>query len=161
LELYAYEFSEMLGLEMGPGGRYFSNGWPWNAESERIWLAYVNEHPAGFAIATLGSVIDSRADVWDMHEFFVVRRHQRARLGTQLARAVWQHQPGIWDVRIIEPNKNALAFWQHAVEEAAGHATEPQLVTNSNSGKSEHLFRFKPNPELVGQDWQPKPARQR
>ena len=144
LELYAYDFSEMLGLDISVGGSYFPGGWPWVSNYERVWLLHANDRPVGFAIATLGSVIDGRADVWDMHEFFVVRRHRRTGAGLHLARTVWRRQPGTWDLRIIQSNGPALAFWRHAVQEA-GHALEPRLAINTRTGKSEHVFRFEPN----------------
>ena len=145
LELYAYDFSEMLELELTASGHYFPGGWRRSEACERSWLLYAGEHPAGFAVATLGSVIDGRADVWDMREFFVVRRHRRLGQGLYLAHAVWRQQPGTWDVRINQRNRPALAFWQRAASAAGGASIAPRLALNTRTGKQEHLLRFKPD----------------
>ena len=144
LALYAYDFSEMLALEISADGSYVPDGWSWSAE-DHVWLLYVDDRPAGFAVATRGSLIDGRPDVWDMREFFILRRHRRAGAGLHLARAVWEQLPGVWDVRVIEPNVAALGFWRRAVADAAGRAVAPTLAVNTRNGKSERVFRFEPS----------------
>lgn len=143
MELYAYDFSELLPLELDSVGYFFAQGWSWDEVRDRVFLLYSGGHPAGFAIASRGSVIDERTDVWDMHEFFVMKRYRRQGGGSRLAREVWRLLPGTWDIRVIPPNIAALAFWRRAAESAGGDA-EWSLAVNSRSGKHEHHLRFVP-----------------
>lgn len=145
LELYYYDFAEILKYEIGADGSYLA-AFEWS-DDEPLFLLYADGLPAGFAILSPGSRIDGRQDVWDVKEFFVIRRHRRSGLGSWLARQVWREHPGTWDVRVVEPNTGALAFWRRAVAEAAGAPVEPSFVTLPAPRSSVFLFRFETRTE--------------
>lgn len=143
-ELYAYDFSDLVDLNLSADGRFFAPGSRWDPGRQQAWLLYVDHHPAGFALTSKGSLIDGHAEVWDMNEFFVIRRHRRSGAGMHLAHEVWRARPGLWDVRVIQANHGALAFWQRAISAAAAEAPPPTLAQHPKTGKQEHLFRFRP-----------------
>ena len=148
-ELYAYDFSDLLELDLSPAGRYIPAGYRQGGDAVRSWLLHANGHPAGFAIASPGSVIDDCSDVWDMREFFVVRRYRRIGAGSHLALTVWRDQPGTWDIRVIESNRPVLAFWERTVARAGGRILTSRLALNTRNGKREHVLRFETQPHRV------------
>ena len=110
LELYAHDFSELDGSDVGDDGAY---GYPhldayW-AESERHpFLIRVDGHLAGFALVRSGRP-------HDMAEFFVMRKYRRGGVGAEAARAVFAQFPGEWQVRQIAANVAATAFWRTVI----------------------------------------------
>ncbi|MEE9253963.1 MAG: GNAT family N-acetyltransferase [Pseudomonadales bacterium] len=142
LNLYFYDFAEILQYDINAEGKYLTGPYEWRDPGEIIYLLYVNELPAGFAIIGAGSRIDARKDLWDMHEFFVIRRHRRSGLGRWLAKDVWRRHPGTWDVRVVKPNTGALAFWQNIIGEVAGESVAPETFTFPETGQEIFFFRF-------------------
>ena len=142
LNLYFYDFAEILGYDIGADGSYLTSSHEWGDPGEIVYLLYVAELPAGFAIIGPGSEIDQRTDVWDMHEFFVIRRHRRDGLGSWLAREVWQKHPGTWDVRVVKPNTGALEFWARITQECAGVPVARESFTFPETAHEIFYFRF-------------------
>lgn len=142
LNLYFYDFAEILGYDISAEGKYNASPYEWGNPGEVIYLLRVNELPAGFAIIGPGSEIDARKDVWDVHEFFVIRRHRRHGMGSRLAKEVWARHPGTWDVRVVKPNTGALAFWQNIIGEVAGEPVAPETFTFPETDHEIFFFRF-------------------
>ena len=57
LNLYFYDFAEILGYDIGADGSYLTSPHEWGDPSEIVYLLYVAELPAGFAIIGPGSEI--------------------------------------------------------------------------------------------------------
>jgi len=118
LELYAHDFSELIDLTLGPNGRF---GYPrlalyWREEDRRFaFLLRADDQLAGFALVTRGSEISGDPDVWDMSEFFVARGLRKRGIGAAAAHEVWRRFPGRWEIRVMEKNLAARAFWAAAV----------------------------------------------
>ncbi|MEJ2131628.1 MAG: GNAT family N-acetyltransferase [Gammaproteobacteria bacterium] len=142
LNLYFYDFAEILRYDIGADGSYLDAPYSWGDQGETVYLLYVDTLPSGFAIIGLGSRIDDRPDVWDMHEFFVIRRHRRSGLGSWLATEIWRKHPGTWDVRVVKPNTGALSFWTGTVNAAARRNISPKPYTYADSGNEIFYFRF-------------------
>lgn len=142
LNLYFYDFSEILGYDINARGTYTTGPYVWGEPGEIVYLLYVDELPAGFAIIGPGSQIDMRPDVWDMHEFFVIRRHRRSGMGTWLAKEVWRRHPGTWDVRVVKPNTGALVFWRNVIDEVAAEPAAPETFTYPETDHEIFFFRF-------------------
>src|SRR5262249_27583076 len=84
LELYAHDFSEFHELELGVDGRF---GYPylplyWSDPNRRPFLVRVGGKLAGLVLVKRGSELSGDETVWDMAEFFVVRRYRRRGIGT-------------------------------------------------------------------------------
>ena len=116
-QLYAYDFSEIIHTEVGDNGRfpdprlvaYWCDAWRFP------FLLRVDDHLAGFALVHRGSRISNDDDVWDMAEFFVLRRHRRARVGMRAAHHLFAMHPGRWEIRQRRENAFATLFWRRAV----------------------------------------------
>jgi len=119
LELYLHDLSEAFpNVELGPDGRF---GYPklalyWSEPESRFpFLIRCDGRVAGFALATHGSPATDDPDVFDVAEFFVLRRYRRSGVGERAATLLWNRFPGRWIVRVSEGNTGALAFWRGVI----------------------------------------------
>lgn len=142
VELYAYDLSDAFDLNIGPDGRYGYPSLPlyWKEESRLPFLVKVDGHLGGFVLISRGSLVGNGADVWDMAEFFVMKRYRRAGIGAKVAHEVWRRHPGPWEVRVVEANAAALIFWQRAISAFTGTAIVPVRV--EQGGRQRFLFSF-------------------
>jgi predicted acetyltransferase len=138
LQLYIYDFSELLDLEVGGDGRfaYSDLGLYWSDPGRYAFLVKVDGELAGFVLVKTGS----EWDVHDMAEFFVLRRHRRHGLGTRVAQEVWRLLPGPWEVRVMEVNVPAQHFWARAISSFTGSPAVPARV--ERDGKLWQVFSF-------------------
>lgn len=98
-QLYVYDFSEILELESRDDG-LFEFGKPegyWNAPRYVAFLIRVGSHLAGFAIVDSESRLTHEA-LWDVNQFFVLRRYRRAGVGARAAMALFDRFRGRWEV---------------------------------------------------------------
>jgi predicted acetyltransferase len=110
LELYAHDFSEFEDADVDETGRFgygrLDSYW---TESERHpFLIRVDGKLAGVALVRAGKP-------HDMAEFFVMRKYRRGGVGRDAARAVFAKFPGEWQVRQLNSNPAATAFWRRAI----------------------------------------------
>jgi predicted acetyltransferase len=147
LELYIYDFSEYLPVELGPDGRFgYKNLCEyWSEPDHHPFLITVDEKLAGFALVkkarTFSSDDQAGSDtVWDMAEFFIVRANRRRGVGLIAAHQIWCQFPGRWQVRVMRANLAALNFWQRAVDTFAGHALVP--ISIERDEKPWDVFTF-------------------
>lgn len=120
-ELYAYDFSTTMPIEVGPDGRFGHDTSAWlHDEHREAYFIRVDGKLAGFALLRHGSHLDADPDVMDVGEFFVLRYLRRRGLGKLAARAVFALRPGRWEVRVRVHNQNAVAFWSDVINEVAG-----------------------------------------
>ena len=115
VQLYVYDFSELLPLELGDDGRFTEPLLDELDERRRAFLIRADGHLAGFAIVHHGSRLTGDSETWDMAEFFVVRRHRRTGVGSQAARWLFAAHPGRWEVRQRPENVAATAFWRRVI----------------------------------------------
>jgi predicted acetyltransferase len=142
LELYAHDFSEFHGIELGEDGRFGYKSLPlyWSEPDRHPFLLRIGGKLAGFALVKRGSEISGNENVWDMAEFFVVRGYRRRGFGTQIAQDVWKRFPGAWEVRVMQANISALSFWDHAISMFVSDVIHP--VGIEKDGESWSLFTF-------------------
>jgi predicted acetyltransferase len=110
LELYAHDFSERNGADVGDDGTYgyrFLDRY-WSEPDRHPFLFRVDGRLAGFALVRSGPP-------HDMAEFFVLRKYRRSGVGRDAARAVFARFPGEWQVREQFENTGAIAFWRDAI----------------------------------------------
>lgn len=130
LEDYAHELSGMFALQPAPDGRY---GYPklplyWRDEGRFPFLIHVDGAIAGFALVARGSQTGGDAQAFDMAEFFIVRPYRKRGSGTAAVREIWKRLPAAWEIRVLETNAAALAFWRHAVVSFADAYDESSWV---------------------------------
>lgn len=117
LELYIHDFSEFVSIDVSEDGRF---GYPdlplyW-CEPRRIpFLARIEGKLAGFALVTRGPGLCGDGEVWDMAEFFVLRRYRHRGVGAEMAEKIWSLCPGRWQIRVRSNNLPARNFWESAI----------------------------------------------
>jgi predicted acetyltransferase len=122
MQLYAYDWSELGRLEIGEDGRfadypldpYFEDDW------RRPFLVRVDGRLAGFALIAERSRLTGAAGVYDMAEFFVMRRYRGQGVGTAAACAAFDRFPGPWEIRQRDENTAATAFWRKVIGRYTG-----------------------------------------
>ena len=114
LELYSHDLSGMFGLEVGANGRFGYAKLPLYWQEPEHRFAFLIRHGtalAGFALATRGSPVSDDPDVFDVAEFFVMRRHRGAGIGSSAAALLWDRFAAPWTVRVAEANRGGYGFW--------------------------------------------------
>lgn len=144
LELYLHDLSEAFpGIELGADGRFGYDYLPlyWSEPERRFpFLIRYGTRVVGFVLVTRGSPASDDSDVFDVAEFFVIRRHRRSGVGRRAAFLVWDRLPGRWFVRVSEGNRGAVPFWARVIAEyTMGAATE---LRRSGSPNAWRVFSF-------------------
>jgi predicted acetyltransferase len=142
LELYAYDFSEFLDLELADDGKF---GYPnlsryWREPDRHPFLIWADRRLAGFVLVQKGPELSANQAVWDIAEFFVVRGYRMRGIGTHVAHEVWRRFPGPWVVRVMQSNNPARQFWERAITAFTGEPVNSSCV--ERNGKSWILFSF-------------------
>jgi predicted acetyltransferase len=112
LELYCHDFSAWAEVQISPDGRfgYKHLDLYWTEPDRHPFLIHADGRLAGFVL--VGKTEDS---VWDMAEFFVLRGYRRRGVGMAAAWLALQRFPGKWQVRVMDANRDARAFWEHSI----------------------------------------------
>jgi predicted acetyltransferase len=142
LELYAHDFSEFHNVVVGEDGRfgYQHLSRYWQDPNLHPFLIRVDGRLAGFALVQRGSKVSGDETTWDMAEFFILRGYRRHGAGTHAAHELWRMLPGPWEVRVMETNRKALPFWEHAVSEFLNRPVGSMFVDKGT--KRWHVFSF-------------------
>lgn len=131
MQLYAYDFSEVLAHDVGEDG-LFTRGTPvdscWSRPSRHAFFLRVDGRIAGFIILDERSRLSGDPEVVDVAEFFVMRRYRRKGVGTLAAARAFDLYPRRWEVRQIMSNVAATAFWRRAIAAYTGGTFEEILV---------------------------------
>ena len=119
MQFYYYDFSEVLEMHVNENGRFENVDLTpyWVDEWRHPFLLRVDKNVAGFALVSERSKITGKSGVFDMTEFFVLRRFRRHGVGRAAAFAAFGHFAGPWEVREREENPNATAFWRRVINE--------------------------------------------
>jgi predicted acetyltransferase len=144
LELYTHDLSAVFpNIELGADGRFGYAKLPlyWSEPERRFpFLIRCDARVAGFALVTRGSPASEDPNVFDVAEFFVMRRYRRSGVGRRAAVLLWNRLPGRWLVRVSEGNLGALPFWTGVITEyIEGTATELQHPGKPHAW---HVFSF-------------------
>ncbi len=120
LELYSHDLSATFSLELGNDGRFGYEWLPfyWSEPDRRFpFLIRLGPLLAGFALVTRGSPMSGDPNVFDVAEFFILRRHRRSGVGRRAAVLLWNTFVGRWIVRVSEDNHHGCHFWASVVRE--------------------------------------------
>jgi predicted acetyltransferase len=144
LELYIHDLSEVFpSVEPGSDGRfgYSKLALYWSEPERRFpFIIRCAARVVGFALATRGSPATDDPEVFDVAEFFVIRRYRRSGVGRRAAVLLWNRLPGQWIVRVSEGNPGALPFWAGVIAEfTSGAATESKHPGNPHAWR---VFSF-------------------
>ena len=138
LELYIHDVSALfVDVQLGSDGRF---GYPnlaayLSGSSERLGFLIRSEQlVAGFALVTRGSPVAKDASLFDVAEYFVLRRFRRRGVGRAAAGLLWDRLPGAWTVRVADVNPAAVAFWRRVVTSYTNNsATESERRDGSKN----------------------------
>lgn len=128
LQLYAYDFSEILGNDIEDNGLF-------RAPDAARFVGAVGRHPffvevdgqlAGFVVVDEASRFGHTDAPLDVAEFFVLRRHRRAGVGRAVALAIFSRFRGVWEVRQVRANTAATAFWRRVIRDYTGREPDEQ-----------------------------------
>jgi predicted acetyltransferase len=129
-QLYCYDFSDMFPLEVGADGRFAELndlGPYWVDKWRHPLFILVGQKLAGFALVLERSRLTGAHGVFDMAEFFVMRRYRRQGVGRAAAFRLFETFHGPWEVRQRRENPAATSFWRKVIAEYTGgdfHETE-------------------------------------
>ena len=86
-ELYTYEMTDLADFDINDNGYYGYKELPlyWNDSNKHPYLVWVNKKLAGFVLVQKGSPIDANPDVWDIAEFFIMRKFRKKGIGRFVA----------------------------------------------------------------------------
>jgi predicted acetyltransferase len=143
LELYSHDLSEAFSLELGTDGRFGYKKLPlyWSEPDRRFPFLVRRGHLlVGFALVTRGSPASDEPSVFDVAEFFVVRRHRRCGVGRRAAFLLWNRFVARWIVRVSEANHRGCQFWGSVIAEYTSGAF---LETRRSDGQQGwRVFEF-------------------
>lgn len=127
IELYAYDFSEFLAIDLEEDGRFSYPTLPlyWTEPDRHPFLIRIDHKLGGFALIKKGSEVFDNPHVWDLAEFFILRRFRRHGVGIIAAHKLWSLFPGPWEVRVMQANTAAQPFWAKAIASFIGKDLTP------------------------------------
>lgn len=128
-ELYVYDFSEQLPLDLKPSGLFevrLGDEW-WSRDDHFPFFIRANEGTlVGFALVRRGSRVTDAREVMDVAEFFVVRGARARGVGQAAAHALFARLDAPWEVRVRESNPRAQTFWSRVVSGWQGTPPTPE-----------------------------------
>jgi predicted acetyltransferase len=123
-EYYTYDFSDLLGLDVGDTGRFGGDRFDRYFDDPLChpFLIRVDDKLAGFALQEGRSRLTGEAGINDVAEFFVLRKFRRLGVGVRAAHALFDRFVGPWEVRQVRANAGATAFWRKVIDRHTGGA---------------------------------------
>ena len=130
LELYVYDFSEILGIDVGDDGRFRPPAIDVYFADPRChaFLVRVDGKLAGFALVQQRSRLSGDEGVCDVAQFFVMRKYRRSGVGERVAAWLFDRFRGPWEVREEAKNHAATAFWRRAIHRYTGGRFEELVL---------------------------------
>lgn len=130
-ELYTYEMTDLADFDINEDGFYRYSDLPyyWQDSNKYPFLIWVNKKLAGFVLIQKGSPIDENPDIWDIAEFFIMRKFRKQGIGQFVAKYIWSRYKGPWQVRVWDNNIVAHAFWNNVIQEFVKKPIEPTKCT--------------------------------
>jgi predicted acetyltransferase len=131
MQLYVYDFSEFMGLDIADDGIFFSgeSQGTYHPEPRRhAFLLRVDGRLAGFVILDEKSRLTGDPDVVDVAQFFVMRKYRRQGVGAMAAVRAFDLFPRKWEVRQTASNVAATAFWRETIARYTGGRFEEVVL---------------------------------
>ncbi|KKD59048.1 acetyltransferase [Grimontia sp. AD028] len=114
---YVYEFSKPLGLSLDSDGKYAFKSETlnpyWLRDDHHPYFILSDGELAGFVLVRR---YPPNIAVWDIDQFFVLRKFTGKGIGRKALLAALDKRHGDWQIRILKENIAVLGFWQSAVE---------------------------------------------
>jgi predicted acetyltransferase len=109
------DFSEYENFDLDEHGLfgYGDLDYFWFEPTHAAYLVTVDTKLVGFVLVDNEVVIEGNER--SICEFFVLRKYRRSGIGSTVARRIFDELPGRWEVRVVEANKPAQAFWRKVI----------------------------------------------
>lgn len=133
MQLYAYDFSEFMGFEVGDDGLFDVGNRltrSWTEPGHNVLWCRVDGRPAGFMIVDERSRITGDPEVMDMAQFFVMRKYRRQGVGAVCAAQAFDRYPKKWEIREEATNTAAATFWRRVVDRYTGGRFEETIYND-------------------------------
>jgi predicted acetyltransferase len=113
----------------------------WSDPNKYPFLIWVNKKLAGFVLVQKGSPIDLNPNVWDIAEFFIMRKFRKKGIGQFIAQNIWSQFEGAWQVRAWDNNQAAYAFWNNTIKKFLKKPVVPnKMIYESHDGLLVYTF---------------------
>lgn len=128
-EYYVYDFSELLGLDVGEQGEFGGDRLDRHFEDLLChpFFIRVDGRLAGFALHEGRSRLTGEVGVNDVAELFVMRKYRLRAVGERAAVALFEQFRGPWEVRQVRANVAAAAFWRKVIDRYTGGAFQESV----------------------------------
>ena len=142
-ELYTYEMTDLADFDINDNGYYGYAELPmfWTNPNKYPFLIWVNKKLAGFVLVQKGSPIDLNPNIWDIAEFFIMRKFRKKGIGQFIAQNIWSQFEGTWQVRVWDNNQAACAFWNNTIKKFLKKPVVPnKMVYEGHDGLLVYTF---------------------
>lgn len=121
IQFYLYDFTDFKEWDVRDDGRFGEYGLDgcWAADqtnARHLFLIRADGKLAGFAIVDGRSHLTGEPGVWDVADFFVLRRYRGRGVGDRAARLLFDRFRGRWEVRVMAANQGGQAFWRRVID---------------------------------------------
>ncbi|WP_051785690.1 GNAT family N-acetyltransferase [Endozoicomonas numazuensis] len=132
---YVYEMSDFLQRAPSEEGLFTFDRESLNKYQEREdhypFLIKCNDEIAGFALVRKYPADPS---LYDMEQFFVLKKFKGLGVGRLAFEALVDCFPGQWQIRVLQENERALAFWGAVVDGVTGGRFVRQVADDDGLG---------------------------
>jgi predicted acetyltransferase len=142
VQLYLHDLSAVESWDVDESGSFGEDDLDgcWTEDRRHPFVIRANGKVAGFAVVDEGSDVTGDRSVYDMAEFFVLRRWRRTGVGRAAVRDLLERFPGTWEIRPFPGYPAGEKFWrQICAESAVGGVSES---TYDRSGRPATLYRL-------------------
>lgn len=131
LELYLYDFTEFLDLDVQDDGTFGYKYLPhyWTESGRYPFIVSVDGKWAGFVLVRFIQE-EGKEAYYSVAEFFVMKKYRGLGLGKKMAVHVFDQFPGKWEVTQFEKNVPAQRFWRKVIAEYTGGKFEERTKEN-------------------------------
>jgi len=138
---YVYDFSEFTGWKCPDTGLYECRDLVryWRRDDCWPFLVRCGGELAGFALIDRP---DNEGVDYDVGEFFILRKFRRKGIGQAVAHALFDRFTGRWQVRQLQQNTPAIAFWRKVVGRYAGGGHAESVEFFPSAGLDMIVQRF-------------------
>jgi predicted acetyltransferase len=147
-QLYAHDFSEQWfdrpEGELDEDGRLEEYGLMdryWSQPDHEVMLIRRDGRIAGFVMVNKYSHSGLPLD-HQIAEFFVARKHRRAKVGKDAALQVICARPGQWELAIARRNEGAKPFWRGVAAAAAAEGSTVEELDQNDDRWNGMILRF-------------------
>ena len=138
---YVYDMSEYMGWSPNSDGLYAFKSTsldPYWTQAKHIpYFIYADKELAGFVL--LRDYPD-KSEVYDIEQFFVLRKFKGKGIGKMAVVELFGRYPGKWQIRVLKENTAALKFWLSAVMNVVDNNYE--LSLDIDVDLEMHFIRF-------------------